>query len=263
MKPMPNLRDIRRALTDNEIFDKVKDVAVSLKNMIDEEKGIFEISLSAEKKDTGLSLLLETRIAIEQHKEGEGHPSPHIQINNRGLLEELAKKGKLHITLLVEDSEELTKCCNGFLYAIGEILNDIEKAIGEKMGLKEFFFYPDVLDKLKSDKQVLQEFIYDSFKNHRVKLLNDSKPLIEYKGKKSETGVDFKNPFKILQVLLDMGFLNRLTLDPIVKVILEEARIKSKCEGLTVEECRNTLLEMKKEELHYFNESQFIKKFNS
>ena len=262
MKSMPNLREIRRALTDNEIFDKVQGVEVSLKNKIDEEKGIFEISLFAKKKDTGLSILLETRIAIEQHTEGQGHPLPHIQINNKGIMEELARKGKLHITLLVENGDELTKCCNGFLYAAGEILEDIGKLIGDNIELRKFFFYVSVLDKFKPDKAMLQRFIYNSFKNHQVKFFNEPAALIEYKGKKSEEEIDFSNPFKILKVLLDMGFLNRLTLDPLLKIILEEGRIKSKCNGLTIEECRSVLLKMDKNKLKYFNESQFIKKFN-
>jgi len=120
----PDLTLIERSIKGNYIFDKEGvEIVFNVEN--NQEKGIFEISLSAKKKDAETLFRVETRIALEQHSE-QGHPYPHLQINNFASDEELMKKGTLHITLLVHSKEELEETCNGFVYNVGGILLIIE-----------------------------------------------------------------------------------------------------------------------------------------
>ncbi|MFH1432276.1 MAG: hypothetical protein ABIG84_03590 [archaeon] len=233
------------------------EVTLSVNNSLED---CFEIVLSAKKKNTPAYFRVETRIALEQHST-KGHQYPHLQINNFASDENLMNKGTLHITLLAESKEELEECCNGFMYNISEIIDLIENTFEIEKKLKDFFFNSEPLNNLSEYSNKLHELIYRSFKVNKLKYKTDKIELIQFKGKKNEPTVDTKDYFKILQILLNLKFLNPILLDPLLKLIKEDPQITSKCPDLNLIECKKQLLKKDSSDLKHYNKAEFMKEF--
>ncbi|MEA3515040.1 MAG: hypothetical protein U9R34_06175 [Nanoarchaeota archaeon] len=255
----PDLRLIERCLKDNYIYND-KDVEVIFHSSISSEEDAFEISLSAKKKHTDISFRIETRVALEQHSK-TGHQYPHLQINNFASDEELMKKGKLHIVLLVQSDQELKECCQGFVYIIGDILDLIENTFEITKNLKEYFFNLEPFAELNEFSNKLHELIYKSFKVNKLIYENNEIDLVQFKGKKSELYLDPKDLFKILRILLQLKFLNPILLDPILHLIEEDPQIQNHCSGIELEYCKKRLLSKNRTELEHYNKKEFINEF--
>lgn len=256
---LPQLRLIERSLKGNYIF-RDENVEVSFNISSDEKSNTFEISLFAKKKKEDIIFRLETRVALEQHSE-KGHNYPHLQINNFASDEELMKKGTLRIVLLVQSVEKLEQACNSFVYNIGGILNLIEGSFKIDFNLKEFFFNPQPFEELKNYSNKIHELITRSFKVNKLVFKGDEIDLIEFKGRKNEPSLDVKDLFKILRILLQLKFLNPILLDPILSLISEDPKIKSKCTDLSIDECKKSLLNKRLINLKHYNRDEFIKEF--
>jgi hypothetical protein len=251
---------IERSLTGNRSYDKEKNVKITFNSTTTDDS--FEISLFAEKKDSDITFRIETRVALEQHSElNLGHQYPHIQIDNFASDEELLKTGKLHIALIAHTRDELEKCCNGFVYTIGHILELITKLFELEGDLKDFFFNIDAYDKLKVYQETLHELIHRSFKENKLVYENKKIELVHYKGKKSEETLDTGDIFKVLRILLLLKLLNPIMLKPILQLVKEDPQIASKCPELNLGECETKLLSKDAEELKHYNKAEFINDF--
>ena len=251
---------IDRSIRGNFIFNKEKNIEVVFNVLNYPDKNMFEISLSAKKKDSETLFRLETRIALEQHSE-HGHQYPHLQINNFASDEDLMKKGNLHITLLVHSKEELEQSCNGFVYNVGQILTMIGNSFDIQTNLKEFFFNLEPYEELGKFSNNLHGLIYRTFKANKLIVEGTELDLIEFKGKKNEPPLDLKDLFKVLRILLQLKFLNPILLTPLIELIKEDPQIRDKCSDLDTDMCTKKLLGKELPQLKHYNREEFIRDF--
>ncbi|MFH0875331.1 MAG: hypothetical protein V1859_05310 [archaeon] len=261
MDYLPDLRLIERARTTNEVYPG-EDFEVVLITKLNETTKTYEISLSAERKRDSSSFRLETRIALEKHVKDKGHEYPHLQIDNFTTDEEILKLGTLHVTLLVENEDQLNQCCNGFVYSLSEIIPIIEDIFQKKVNLKDYFFNSSPLNALSKDKITLQGLIYKSFLLNRALLEGKQIDLIEYLGKKSEPTLNTGNYFKVLKILVAMRVLSPLMLKPILDLIYKDKSIRTECKNFSTSKAITLLTQKSQKELIHYSRDQFIKDFN-
>ncbi|TKJ17020.1 hypothetical protein CEE44_00600 [Candidatus Woesearchaeota archaeon B3_Woes] len=257
---LPDLVRVIGCQTGNTKFDNAL-FEIFLNIKIGNTAEWFEISLNAKNKKNEKLIRIETRVAIEKHEEGKGHCVPHLQINNFASDEETLGKGTLRIILQVCSKEELEECCEGFTYSLKEILGVIENIYGQKVGLVDYFFYPNKLLELKDKQKVLHKLILKSFHDNMLTFKDEDIKLIEYKGKKNEPPLDTRDLFKIMRILHHLKILNPILLEPLYNLVFDNEEIKTKCKQLDFEDFEGAFNEKPTAEMKHYNKDQFIKEY--
>lgn len=251
---VPNVVEITRARTDNLVYED-EDLKIFLD--VQTSKGEFHLTLDIEGRRQEQDVRLEITISLERHKEGQGHASPHIQVESFSTDQVELKNGRLHITLPLENPEQLTDCAEGFMYYISEVLKDL----GQKSSkpLHTHFFYASI-ERFGPKKAILQNRIKQAFEDYLLSGTIPTPPPIEFKGRKGEQ-LEISDPFILLSVLKQLRLLDKLTIEPLVQTILKIPRIKSALLGVdTTAVCEKVVQHEWSIDTKY-NENEFLKSF--
>ena len=130
----------------------------------------FGVSLKVKSEDVNVEF--DTRVAIEKHHDEHKHNEIHIQGDIKKTTLEFFKNGELHIFLDVADKKQLVTACEGFTFAIVDILLIVEEKLGyQKNKLIEHFFAEDI-DEFKPNKKVLHKLMYDALKSNYIEKIS-------------------------------------------------------------------------------------------
>ena len=210
----PSFTDIEEAIR-NPVYKKNK-VSFEFQASNDENHE-FKFSLKGSSKD--IDFTVDVRIAIERHDKSQKHHYPHLQCEISKIDNEFFHNGVLHITLLVDSSQELLECCLGFTSIIGEILNFFENQLKlDDNSLLEHFFN-DKIKEFEMHKNTLFSFIEKSYIEDEISVkirksdnfsgLNQNKKIFFM------MRLIFENP--MLSPLLEVPTYNRFVEIPCIK----------------------------------------------
>lgn len=210
----PNFIEIEEIIEERVYEDNNLNVELHIEN--NEEK---EFKFSLKTSVEGDNLLIDTRISFERHEKNRGHNSPHLQWEISNTTSQFFKNGRIHITLLVNSSEELLNCSLGFIVVIGEILNILEKKSElDSNYLVEHFFNQSYYN-YKEYKFFLYDCIEKSYYNEGIEIRH--KKSFEYSELNYKKKIFFmikllfENP--IIKPLLEVPTLNRFIEIPEIK----------------------------------------------
>lgn len=198
----------------------------------------FKFSLRGESGNN--NFIIETRIAIERHSQDSVHKYPHIQWNVNNKNSEFFTNGVLHITLIVDSTEDLLNCCGGFLYSLKECLNYFEEELSLEKGILSNYFLSDEIDSLEEKKYILHSHIEKSYSNERLNK-DEQNSLIEIKRRKTEILNDFtmiRKLFFILKLIKENPILKPILEIPTINQINQIPEIKRR--NLSFEECKKS-----------------------
>lgn len=221
----PSFVDIEETIRN--VAYKDKNVSFELQASNDENHE-FKFSLKGNGED--IDFTIDTRIAIERHDSRKGHPNTHLQWEISKTDSKFFHNGVLHITLLVNSSQELLECCLGFTSILGEVLNFFEKELKLKENKLLDYFFNEKIHEFKNHKKTLFNFIEKSYIEDKI-FVKSNEPLIEIKNRKADDHsmlnqnkkiffmlrLIFENP--MLRPLLEIPTCNRFIKIPQIKRI--------------------------------------------
>jgi len=248
----PNLASIQQKILTDSYTDKL--VNINLKVYVSENDQDFGISLKI--KSAEVNIEFDTRVALERHEKGHKHNQIHIQGDIKETTLDFFKKGELRIFLDVSDDKQLVTACEGFSFAIVDILLMVEKILGyNKMVLVHTFFAKDIIV-FKPNKAELHNLIADALKSNNIEL----------KARKSNDYSRYTLIRKILIMILlfeDVQMLKPIFKKPVYETFVEIPEIKRL--GLTIKEHEKNVKQMikDKKELHKFTVQNYILEINT
>jgi len=132
----------------------------------------FSFTIGMDLKEEKIGQALPQReIYLHQHDGVRGHEGVHIQVRYHAIENDM-NIGQIHISLDIEDDEDLLNTAEGFIYTVYEIMKSSEPELSE---IADEIFNVELLPGLIDKKYLLSEKLRASYAQKKVEVRDQSK----------------------------------------------------------------------------------------